>query len=736
MKLGKKLACAAVAAAIGLSVGVTGCSLVSTNNRQDMGQVIAEVNISNVDASLKDDAVKTYGESVGASKIIKRDLIAYFINVGTSYINSGYGYDETFNLLLDSIINNEVLTQYATMYLLNTSEIDVNQFNAKPTEAEKYEYLLGGEDSEDVKIAKYSLYSSINSVLDQFEEAEISGSDDDDDAAGTETRATPGNVGTEVEDYYPKKENDELDYGIYTGYSSGASYDYTIDNSGAYKDDALDGTTKKTRQNAYNSFLKRLANNYLISSSEDVKNIESLDYFKEEYVSQLKSRVISHYYDVYEEEVEKKLTEEYLQSEFDSLFNSQKTKNSTSESFVSAMGEMSDSSFLLYAPDPLIEGNKFGFVYNILLPFSAKQESELSKLQAQNGYDSDSHEFDKPEHQNAYYAARNALMQQIKTEDQRTPWINGQTEYAFDSSAEGSSVTVNEKTPYNGGNEGRTYLFFEDNLTKTNRYEPLDKYAGLYTFNGTVVKDKDDKYVIHTNKLDIDQMLDEFTGYVDYVLGNTPSTTTVNKTADYYNTTDFYKEGTDKKEFDYSKLVYATGKVDLGITNSQDNRMNLFAKDCEVDSTKYTASKEYLALSAVNELQYAYTTDTGVLSQYVGYAVSTADDTGFIKEFEYAAQAAVKEGEGAFTVCAGDYGWHLIYCTFTFDKSDLAQYNPDWKRVKQEGTFENLFYEWKKSGDLPNVSSTQSSAITSTYNRKSTVTKYQERYQDLLNYGN
>ena len=142
---------------------------------------------------------------------------------------------------------------------------------------------------------------------------------------------------------------------------------------------------------------------------------------------------------------------------------------------------------------------------------------------------------------------------------------------------------------------------------------------------------------------------------------------------------------------------------------------------------------QYKAMSAVNELQFAYTTDTGVLSNYIGYTVS-AYDTSYIKEFEYAAKAAVNEGAGAFTVCAGDYGWHLIYVTYAFDLNGgkVNGETIDWSRIKIEGTFENLFFEWIKSNDLSNVTSTRRSKIISDFNKDSTVVKYQDRYQDLL----
>jgi hypothetical protein len=276
---------------------------------------------------------------------------------------------------------------------------------------------------------------------------------------------------------------------------------------------------------------------------------------------------------------------------------------------------------------------------------------------------------------------------------------------------------------YKKGNSDGTgvYLFFENNLTNNEQYKTLEKYDGRYPYNGTAVKTKDDTYVLTPNKLSIDTMLSEFTSYVDYVLGNTTEGDYYTKapSSDYYATTDFY-QGDD---IDYSNFVYASGN--FGIADSF-NPTDLLNKE----------SKSYKVMSAVNELQYAYTTDTSVLSQFVGYNVS-AYDTSYIKEFEYAAKQAVNSGVGSFIVCAGDYGWHLIYVTYTFDYNGGAVYGePDWTKIDIEGTFENLFYESIKSSDISNAQSNRQSVLLQLFYNDDTVEKYQSRYQNLLDLDN
>lgn len=709
----KKTAVAVVlASCITLTATFAGCSLISKDNRRDMEQVIATVDISKSDklpANLSE-----YKGAISSAEIVKRELVSYFLNVGYSYVQNGTSYKDTFNMLVDALIDNAVLTQYCTLELLASDDsLTLSEFNAKKNDVAKYVYLLGGEESEDVQLAKYSLFTSLNSAIDNYEKTLI---DEDDEYAGTESRTTPTNLNSEQDDYYPRKEDGKtLNYNVYTGYK-----DYLLKDSGTYEEDAIEGTTVATRTKAYNSFINNLRQNYLIEDGETLTDIWSLNYIQNEYVNQLESRVINKYYNIYEKEQEEKLKNGedgygYVQSVYEELLNSQTDSYATSSAFESAMGSMSSTSFVLYSPETKdsdkfdgTNNGEFGFVYNILLPFNAKQSVQLTQLNSILSANDD---------KDAYYTGRNELLKNITTTDQRSAWFNGTTKYAFNTKAEDSKYTGE----YYKQDE-RDYLFFENNLCDSEeggRYKKLQAYDGRYAYNGKAYENKDGSYTLVPEKLTIDGMLEEFKAYINYVLGTDSVSYTT--TAGYYDQTEFAKAD-DEDEIDYSKFLYASGKVDFGTFNKND------LMNAETD--------QYKAMSAVNELQFAYTTDTGVLSNYVGYSVS-AYDTSYIKEFEYAAKKAVNEGEGAFTVCAGDYGWHLIYVTYKFNVNGGAVNgnNIDWSRISTEGTFENLFFEWIKSNDLSNVTSTRRSKIISEFNKESTVVKYQKRYQDLLDLG-
>lgn len=788
----KTIVSAILASSLTLAATLGGCSLVTTNVSEDLKQEIAEINITkseDFDKQFKkafeghDSDYAKYKELLGTTKVLKRELLSYFVTTGYSLYQQNGSYKTTFEQLVTQLVNTAAVTQYASTYLLQykmehtdgkTAEQVLAEFFAYDSDVGRYEYLLGGKESIDVKVAEYNLRYSINAALDTYETAILK---IESSSAGTDTRTAPTGVDTEKEDYFPAKKNPQgegyidklgnvttkleeaaIDYNIYTGYKLDDNNDYTLAKSGEYQngrsDDLKEKSTRATRIRAYNRFVSSFVGYGLIDAQkENLKDIRSLNYLQSQYLSQLKSSVINKYYDLFEKEQTEKLENSnyaYVQARYEEALAEQIDSNNTEDAFATAMGSMSDTSFTLYVPE--VEADEtgkvgtFGFVYNILLPFSSAQSLGLSAVKKETDENKNpyiSSDIDSG-YTAMYYEYRNTLLKNITSTDQRKPWFDGATEYAF-KAPDGFDY-------YNGGNAERDWLFFENNLTRTDRYEKLEKYDGRYSYNGWVEKTESGKYSVHPNSINIDEMLKEFSSYIDYVLGTANNVTFLpnydggatysfeNKNEDYYNIKDdaFYKNGGSKNdngkiEIDYSKLLYAYGQVDVkeGKTEAQ-LRADTLNKD----------TKQYKVMAAVNELQYAYTTDNGVLSQYIGYTVN-AGETNYIKEFEYAVHKAVNDGTGSFAVCAGDYGWHLIYVTYAYDLPQTvgedyngAVYTPDWKKIGTKGTFEDLFYEWIKSNDISETSSTVSSKLVKMFVTDDTVTKHESRYSDYLNWDN
>lgn len=731
----KTLVCAGLAAALTMSVAFSsGCA---TRNEEDMKQIVATVDITKSD-NLQAEGLSDYAAAISSQKdITKMELMASFYNVGYSYVQSGSSYAEVFEMLVDALTGTAVLTQYATLSLIRDKSAGnssyLQEYLAKSTEVERYEFLLDGETAlnddgtegyDRVLAARYSLYSGINSSLDSLEQSIID--EEEDSSSSSDTRTIPGGADEEREDYLPldKNNKNKLDYNIFTGYEG-----YLIDDSGAYEDDQLEGSTRATRRKAYASFITNLRDNFLIGEEEDVRDVLSISYIQEEYLSQLQQQVINEYYERYQaaqEELIEKVDGDgvytFLQSRYESDLADQTNSYSQFSAFESAMSSVSDTSFLLYAPATEgTDGGSYGFVYNILLPFNAAQNVNI----------------DTSDTSAQYYFARKALLEDITATDQRSVWFNGATDYSFDASADGINID------YYGKDAGRDYLFFEDNLLHGDRYSKLEKYDGRYSYNGTVVKNGDEKsYSLSPAKLTIDDMLAEFEAYVEYVMGG--GTVEIAK-QDSYNVDDYTQYYTDEtkdlpdsqKKIDYSKFVYAKGKVDLGYDFTQQTQLSSFLANMFVSEGENSAA--YKAMSAVNELQFAYTTDTSVLSQYIGYSVS-AFTTSYVPEFEYAAQQAVNEGPGTVYVCAADYGWHIIYVTATYpvgsaDGEGGAVYGDlEWtaEYVLKEGTFQNLYYNWIKDSTLSSVTTNRRAVINELFGGDATVTRHEDAYRDLL----
>lgn len=116
----------------------------------------------------------------------------------------------------------------------------------------------------------------------------------------------------------------------------------------------------------------------------------------------------------------------------------------------------------------------------------------------------------------------------------------------------------------------------------------------------------------------------------------------------------------------------------------------------------------------------------------MGYTVSPYK-TDYVAEFEYAAQYAIRQGVGTYVVCPSDYGWHVIYVSFVYDTvGDVYAF--DWDERETEGTFSYLFYESLKSdsSSSSSYSSMIQNQILGKYNNSTCVTRYENRYKDLL----
>ncbi len=706
---------AALVLGLALAAGGVGCgNFIITDSEKDLKQTVATVNVSGHLTEEYADVADDVAEIVNSlsTDISKRDLVISFLNTGYQYVqNYGYTTEDTFNMLMDGLVSNEIMIQYAIAYYLkNTSlsaagckqYVEAQKAGASEREKELYKaypevlvlkYFItdGGNDDTDYNVVVYNLKKSLNDSLDSLEEGYIKAETNEEET--TEARTLPTNVKTEKEDYF------NANYGVYTGRN-------TKDGKGGFGDyEKQEGSTTSTRKKAYNAFLANLQT-YNLIGNEDTTDVTELSYYYVELSSLLGQALINKYFESMEDSVTANMNETYMQAKYKEMRDEQKNAYETEPSdFSTAMGSVSDTSFLLYGLDG------FGYVYNILLPFSTSQNIRYSEAK-NNGANS----------QNDIYKARREILKGVKGKDLRDSWISLHD-------ASNYSYTVGEGA-------AKKYYFFEDNLGANAQYEKLTQYAGTYAYNGKV-EEVDDELEFTPEEIAIDKAHDgnDKDGFIEIFQKhitetvnetgieakgqvNVGNTAKFSKPAEKYTSYNTSKFTNDKDEVkDYSSFIYYTGKVE-GLTASADD----YFKE---------GTAAYKALSAVNELMFAYSTDTGCLNTYFGYAVSPYK-TDFVKEFEYAAREAIKGGVGTYVVCATDFGWHIVYASYVYNGTGDVYGGYNEAQKDTEGSFSNLFYESLKTSAAQNYSTEKQNEVLNRYNNDDCVTLFTERYQDLL----
>ncbi len=690
---------AALLLGLALAIGTTGCGFITTDHQKDLDQTVAEVKIEGVLTEENSPVAEEFKKFKFSGDIKKRELISYYMSIGYQYVESyGQTKEQAYTMLLNALVNREILGQEAAAYFLkNDSSLTAAGYETykaaelKAASAEvkvllekyedvlKYKYFLtkGGTDTTEYDIAVYTLKKNINSSIDSLEASYITAEEDEHDHE-TE-RTLPTGVNTEVEDYYVKE-----GYDVYT-----ARNDQAVDAIVGYE--KVEGSTPASRQKAYNAFLTNLQDYNLVSTGGSVENtskVENLEYYYVELGSLLEQRLINNYYEKLEEEITASIDEEYVTNKYEEMFRLDKISyEKDATSFGTALDSAAEDSYLLYAPaNKDNDGNDmiFGYVYNILLPFSTAQNVEYTEKKNDGLLTSD------------LYAARRDIGMKIEGKDLRTSWIS-----------------KHDHANYYDQDAGKFFV------NEDNRYEELSHYAGTYAFNGTIEEvEGEDDYKLTPNKVNIDAFMDIFEQHIE----DTAGVTATGSTLASYMTNDFYKTD-DPDEIDYSKFIYYTGKVNFSAAQTA---AGFFDKTTE----------QYKALSAVNELMFAYSTDTGCLNTYMGYSVSPYG-TNFVKEFEKAAQDVVKAGVGSYAVCLTDYGWHIVYCSFSFNQAYMTDANAVYggynhAEHETEGTFSNLFFETVKEAAYSNHTTAVQNKTLTKYDNDTCITRYENRFSDLF----
>ena len=398
----KKTAAVGIAAVMALGA-LAGCDLVSTDLQKDYEQVIAEVDITASDDFQAGGKYAAYADAIEPSAVIKRDLVASFMSVGYMYVESyGYSYADAYELIKNSLVNRAIYLQYAQVYFYESGEYSVSGYEAAVSSASEADKNIAGLayflSEEEIAKAEYDTKVSVNTTIDSLEMAII---DFEDEHDHEEARTTPTGVGTVNEDFVDPA------YKIYTGSNSASD-------CGSYE--TVDESTPSTRTRAYKRLLSNLNSYGLIEKGENTSDVTSLSYYQIQRRNTYEDAVIDKLGEAFEDEAAEGITQEWVTSKYEeTLASQQQMFSADTTSLETALDSVSDSSFVLYSPD-----ENYGFVLNILLPFSATQTAALNAAPADRG-DVNGNKF----------MTRASLLESVRATDQRRTWFTGHDDYSF-----------------------------------------------------------------------------------------------------------------------------------------------------------------------------------------------------------------------------------------------------------------------------------------------------------------
>lgn len=686
-KLFTKILSVMISAALVLTV-LSGCDLITTNTDRDMDQVVANVSVE----GLSED-------------IYKRELQAAFNSYGATYMNYyGYTQAQTYKLLLDNLVDNRIIAQYAKVALTQKTDEHPDegyfQTAAKVTDGKtlKDECLTAlnhdGKAFTEVKAtssaadfmteyeynyARYSVLTSVDSVIKSLMDEETK--EDDPHETLTVTARTALTVPTDKDGNEVELKKDEEISKISETYKRQMEAlikeaklgvkveDYTNRydlNLAVYKDyiEKFDLTSKE-RKKALKKAIKLLADQGLITSEEAAKStpvsvdeVLELTAFKDTLVRQYESLIVVKYRLALQNEKEKLVNQDTLYSEYSDLYAKQEAayKNDVS-AYESALSSMSDSSPVLYHTGTANTKNGYGFVSNLLIGFSAEQTAALSAYKSKNKVT-----------ESDIKAYRESLLKNLTVKDLRSTWV---------------------MSNYGTVKDGK--FIFGDDYVKT---PSLKEYQGLAT--GTAYKFTDSNGFENTNY---------------YFTSVTPETKTF---------AGFYALLASDMGFDSTFAAFKDGD---GTTVKQ--LENVLSSDDD------TAIKDDL-MEKYRDYVYAFSTDSGSLTENYGYVYSPVTSaTTYVKEFAAAAKAVVEKGVGAYTVVATEYGYHIILCTKVLKGSEKLDKATFVSQLAVENSVAEKFKDYK----LDIVVASEVSNVTSAFinnNREKSVKYYEKTFSDII----
>lgn len=579
------------------------CDLVKTDSEKNSKLVIAKIKI---------DDVEQADLNVDGKTLYKRDLYAGYVSYGYYYVNYyGYTASQAFKTVLDNLVNNTVVEQYAKRRLTQFYATVKAKTEDERTEFEKYFYdnvcatteysgVLTAKSDLDAFLteyqileAKYEVKNTISSLIKQ------NSSEDEDTTKSTEKvtleeRKNPSEE--EKRDFSEQEMRTEVPTDKeYKTVLVKLNKECTEENLVAIKDECTNlydlnvklfkefkyDLSSRASRKAFNKGIENLKAYGIIFSDEfySSEEVEKYAYFVDALASEKVQALVKTFESSLEKDVESKMTDDMLYSAYDSLYETQKTKYDTKLSdYETALSDATEDTFIVYNP---LEN--YGYVSNLLIGFSDQQSTALKNYKAKAGVTAEE-----------VKDFRNRLASSIVAKDQRAYWV------------------VNSYGNYNGS----AFVFDSKYLKSENSL--VDKYFG--TVNNPVSTTKKDSDGVEETTWTCDSVYADSIKFDDFV-------------------DNFLKT--------------------IGMTS-----LNYYGEEPLIPTLDYNDEFK----NNFEDLLYAFSTDPGSLGKLYGYLYSPNGNQ-YVEEFNKCAKGLVENGVGSYAMVVTDYGIHVMVCTKKVEKN-------------------------------------------------------------------
>lgn len=676
-KLTLKLVTVIVAVAL-MAGTLVGCGLFEVNTDRDMAQKVATVCIDK--------------NEVDTDVIYKRDMVAGYYSYGYYYVNNGYYTKaKTYEMILDNLISNAIVVQNAKKALA-----DGGEYSSEDLTALKNEGVLAllAKDSEitafnattKLKVGTSEYYDALNSyVYDLYNGKAVTAKDAPFRFVSTTTALNAvytaiDSVNSLVDSFMDDTDEHEHNH-------DSISYDVrstpTIEQDDPeekvqVKTIFLDSTERKAEKiKAYKKGIARLEELGLIESGTTVSTankfvVLSLPYFRDTIESSINSKIVENYQNKIEDEEVAK-----IDGNTDNLYAQYEKLRQNQEEQLngSTISDLETKLGSVSESTFVVYNNCVGYAYvsHILIGYTDEQKEIANDNKKVIEYYNKANGTElSVTAENVQTAVDYFAAQNVIAKDLRETWV---------------------KSGYGIYNADGTYSF-------TSKYV-YDTENDTYTVNGQSVRLSNYLGSVGTPYYHAEEEDDDGNKVISLRFDNVVPT-----------------------EFNYDGFRELAKQV-FGVTD--DLTINGIGKINDFNNNVY---------EKIEDLKYAFSTDTGNLGKYLGYLYSPyTSESQYVKAFANACKDVVAQGKGAYKMFASqEYGLHIVVCTELANEYGQYADKADFiAALADETSFAARFK--KANEDLAKSQAVNSLATKLTNEAKNNGTKvkrYKDAYSDLV----